>query len=134
MTKNAPGLWWVGPGSLSALLRRAEYRATVEHYWRQDIRWRWAQPQDWPPRFDLLSAFSDARKDGFGFVADIGPKRLFLVPSGWPQTRGQPDWALAESDPETSHWLELGAFEPASPTWELPAPPELAQPRRRPTA
>jgi hypothetical protein len=118
MTKEIPELRWVGPPSLAGLFARSELRRSIEAYWRDDLTWRWAEAADWPAGKLSLGDFAHARKGGFGFVADTGSSRLFVVPRGWEE----PEWEAAEIRLADGRWRDLGFFEPWSPTWVRPEP------------
>lgn len=92
----------------------------VRDYISLVIQWRWAVADDWPRGFFIGSDFRFARKHAFGFAADIGAERLFLVPRGWLE----PEWAFATLDTTTGRWRELGKLEPAPEGWGFPALPE----------
>ena len=125
MTEAVPELRWVAPFTLAAVLERSDLRLTMEAYWRDALRWRWAEREDWPSKTLLTGDFAHAKKGGFGFVASLGPKQLFAVPRGWEE----PEWELAEITVADGKWRDLGYFEPWSPTWVRP---ELADhPSRR---
>jgi hypothetical protein len=116
MTKDVPELWWAAPPGLTALLKRSDLRRSVEAYWLAGLNWRWAAPDDWPPGWRLTGDFRHAEDGGFGFVTDLGSKRLFVVPRGW----DEPEWALAELNLADGRWRDLGCVEPWSPTWIRP--------------
>lgn len=115
MTKDIPELQWVPPFSRTALVSRSALRRSIETHWRNELIWRWATDADWPANGLLIGDFANAKKDGFGFVADTGSGRLFAVPRGWEE----PEWELAEIGAD-GRWRELGLFEPWSPIWVRP--------------
>lgn len=117
MTAEAPELWLIPKLSLAAFLNRTDIRRSVEADWRSDLSWRWADRGDWPTNTMLFGAFAHAKRDGFGFIADVEGKRLFAVPRGW----DEPEWELAEIKLADGRWRTLGYFEPWSPTWVMPA-------------
>ena len=125
MTNEVPALWWAAPLGLAGLRKRSDLRRSMEAYWRNTLDWRWSEPADWPSTTPLWGNFSHAKKGGFGFVADLGSKRLFAVPRGWEE----PEWQLAEISSADGRWRDLGCFEPWSPSWVRPEP--TAHPSRK---
>ena len=116
MTKDVPGLWWIAPSGLAALFGRSDLRRSAEACWLARLNWRRSERDDWPPKWRLAGDFVRAKAGGFGLVADLGSKRLFVVPRGW----DEPEWALAELNLVDGRWRDLGHFEPWSPTWIRP--------------
>ena len=115
MTEAVPGLRWLAPFILAVVSERSDLRRSVEVYWQDSLDWRWAESDDWPSEWRVTGDFAHAKNGGFGFVANLGSKRLFAVPRGW----SEPEWELAEVG-EGGHWRDLGYFEPWAPTWVWP--------------
>lgn len=63
------------------------------------------------------SDFKLAKRDEFGFVAEVEGVRVFLVPRGF----DWPEWGLASYDEQAGSWTRLGSLEPAPYGWFLPA-------------
>lgn len=93
-----------------------ELDTAVKRFRDLHLLWRWASPDDWPHQRFIGSDFRFARRDGFGFVVEVGQERLFLVPRGW----DEPEWGLAAFDLEHHRWRNLGDLEPAAEHWEFP--------------
>ena len=125
MTKAVPELRWASTFSLEALFKQAVIRQSMEAHWLDSLDWRWAERSDWPRKTLLIGDFAHAKKGGFGFVTEVGTKRLFAVPRGW----AEPEWELAEFSLADRRWRDLGYFEPWSPTWVRPTLPD--HPSRR---
>jgi hypothetical protein len=111
-----PAVRWEAPLTLDGVLRRRKLRGVVRQYRRLSIEWRSATAADWPERPFIGGRFRSARKRCFGFVADVGAERLFLVPNKWDQA----EWGLAKFELPKRRWRDLGDLEPVPNCWTFP--------------
>ncbi|MEM6857359.1 MAG: hypothetical protein AAF559_05770 [Pseudomonadota bacterium] len=109
---------WIPPYSLSGLFRRTELRRKVQEIRNLALDWRWASANDWPRMHFIGDDFRFARRHGFGFVAEVGSERLYLVPRGF----DDPEWGLAAYLIDGEQWCALGYIEPRPGHWRFPEP------------
>lgn len=107
---------WVPPFSMSGLFRRRELRNEVQLSQSVPLSWRRATRQGWPQNGLIGREFRCARRDGYGFVADVEMDRLFLVPRDY----DEPEWGLAVYHTQQLRWRDLADLEPSPEHWVFP--------------